>query len=88
MSKLKVKRSESDTPTTVKVKSGVVKVTTDALPFDLSDYTDAEIMVGQQPVKDDDTPAEEFKTASDAEITNTLIGVLRAKGYGVNVVRS
>jgi len=86
MSKLEVKQSEQDSTTVIRIQSGKVHVTSGELPFDIEAYTDSKIMVGQEPIKDNDTPAEEMKDATDGEIANTLIGVLRSKGYGVRLV--
>jgi len=84
MSSLEVRISDDADTRTVRINNGTVSVDGDG---DLSDlvgpFDGMEIMVGKEPPGENDTPAEKFEPATDKEIQQTLIGVLRNEGYGV-----
>lgn len=84
MNKLTVKRRSDGESKPIQISNGKVQVQGSSELTDLvEDFSNMEIMVGQEPPEEDDTPAEELKTATDGEIRRRLIGVLRENGYGV-----
>jgi len=83
LTELRAKRSEDTEASVVSIKNGKVNTDDSELQNVVEQFTDMEIMVGQEPIKQDDTPAEEFKNATDREIAATLTGVLRTRGWGV-----
>lgn len=84
MTELRAKRSEDNEASVVTIRNGKVNTDDSELQNVVEGFTDMEIMVGQEPIKPNDTPAEEFKDATDQEIAATLTGVLRTRGWGVD----
>lgn len=84
MTKLVAKPASGAEGKTIRINNGKVQVEGEKELSDLAEpFADMQIMVGQRPPKEDDTPAEELKPATDSEIKRRLIGVLRENGYGV-----
>jgi len=86
MRSLQVRESDTDPPVTVNIKNGDVTTSKDGPVADLvKPYSGMDMLTGAEPPAEDATPAEKFLPATDAEIQQQLIGVLRNNGYGVVV---
>lgn len=84
MTELTVKEAEAGAETTIRITDGDITVSGSEAVTDIVDpFANMQIMVGQEPPKENDTPAEERKPATDSEIAAKLTGVLRQNGYGV-----